>query len=303
MGSAARDQAIALIKLVPQLTSPSHKTVDGYAQWVQELPAGLSDDQKNLYLFMRAATWADAIKHVGFRDSDNPPSGISVDHPLGFTDPASHGYWHFVDAPFTSDSSKFPTATPVPNSAVQIVELRTHLASSDTALLKAYELIWLEHLVGDIHQPMHGVTRFVAGKSDAGGNSVAISLPKDLKAKFEASVPKGTKPNDPRELHAFWDDLPGELNAIVALGPAAEFGKGLAPAKADEVAVTDPSKWAASSFAMAKADGYAAPVGPGNASVAMTDAYYDRALADAKSQIALAGARLAKLLGDIWPEH
>ena len=33
----------------------------------------------------------------------------------------------------------------------------------------------------------------------------------------------------------------------------------------------------------------------------MTSAYFDTALGDGKAQIALAGARLAKMLDDIWP--
>jgi S1/P1 Nuclease len=306
MGPTARSNALTLIQMVPQLTSPKGTKVDGHAQWVKELPAGLSADQKNLFLFMRAATWADAIKHVGFQDSDDPPPADPVDKPLGFSDPASHGYWHFVDAGFTSDSSQV-LATPTPNAAVQIVELRKDLASGDAALLKAYELVWLEHLVGDIHQPLHGIRRFVGGNSDLGGNDVIITLPKDLKAKFEASLPAGAKPNDPSKLHAFWDDLPGEPDAIQALGPAVSFAKSLTAASAVDVQVTDPAVWALKSFNMAKSDAYQTPIGPGNRAAdgkpyLMTDAYYTAALADAKSQIALAGARLAKLLNDTWPE-
>jgi S1/P1 Nuclease len=306
MGPTARSQALTLIQMVPQLTSPKGTKVDGFAQWVTELPAGLSADQKNLFLFMRASTWADAIKHVGFQDSDNPPPNDAVDKPSGFSDLASHGYWHFVDMGLTADSSTV-LPTPTPNAAVQIVELRKDLASGDAAPLKAYELVWLEHLVGDIHQPLHGATRFVAGKSDIGGNDVTITLPKDLKAKFEASLPAGARTNDPRDLHAFWDDLPGEPNAIQALGPATDFAKSLTAASGAAVQVTDPAAWALESFNLAKSDAYRRPIGPGNKTASgkpymMTDAYYTTALADAKSQIALAGARLAKLLDDTWPE-
>jgi hypothetical protein len=35
----------------------------------------------------------------------------------------------------------------------------------------------------------------------------------------------------------------------------------------------------------------------------MSDAYYAQALKDADTQIALAGARLAKMLNDMWPEQ
>ena len=83
------------------------------------------------FLFMRAATWPDAIKHVGFTDSDDPPvGGPTTEKPIGFSDTASHGYWHFVDTGLTSDKSTV-LPTPAPNAAVQIVELRKDLASGD----------------------------------------------------------------------------------------------------------------------------------------------------------------------------
>src|SRR6266853_6404519 len=105
MNATARKKALDLISLVPQLTSPTQKKADGFAQWQTELPPGLSADDQNMFLFMRSATWADSIKHIGFHDSDDPPPGVTVDHPIGFSDTASHGYWHFVDNGLTSDKS------------------------------------------------------------------------------------------------------------------------------------------------------------------------------------------------------
>jgi hypothetical protein len=75
MSPAARTRAIALIKRVPTLQNPEKtRSIPGYAEWVMDLPAGLSADQKNLYLFMRAATWPDSIKHQWLHDSDTPPA-------------------------------------------------------------------------------------------------------------------------------------------------------------------------------------------------------------------------------------
>jgi hypothetical protein len=307
MNKTARSQALELIKTIPQLTSPNGKKVDGFNQWWAELPQGLSADDQNLFMFMRAATWADSIKHVGFKDSDVPPHGVTVDQPMGFNDTASHGYWHFVDNGFTSDHSTVE-GTPIPNAAVQILELRKDLAAETDAKLKAYELAWLEHLVGDIHQPLHGVTRFVAGKSDLGGNSVKITLSTTLKKKFLASRPQGAPGSAPSELHAFWDDLPGVTSDPArALRPAADFGKSLSAAPASDITDTNPNNWSTKSFDTAKSDGYVSPIGAGNTAsngkgFTITAAYYNHALSDAKSQVALAGARLAKMLNDIWPE-
>jgi hypothetical protein len=306
-----RLRVIALLQRVPTLSSPQNKSVPGYADWVKDLPAGLSQDDQNLYLFMRAATWPDSIKHVGFKDSDTPPSGVTDDVNIGYTDTASHGYWHFVDAGFASDSSNVP-ATPVPNAVTQIVAFRQAIGSTESDDLKSYDLIWLEHLVGDVHQPLHGTVRYFAGKGDEGGNTVQIKLPLSMEKQFEGTQSKSA----PRELHAFWDDLPGEGQPAAALPDAASFGQPLSSAPADKVADTDPSDWATESLTMAKADAYASPIGDGpqptgsqssgsrsgrassRSAYLITQAYYDKAMQDAKDRIAVAGARLAKLLNE-----
>jgi hypothetical protein len=294
-------RVIELLAMVPTLhNSDNTKSIPGYADWVNDLPAGLSQDDRNLYLFMRAATWPDTIKHQWLRDSDNPPAGNKSSEPaIGYTDTASHGYWHFVDAGFASDGSKVPD-TPTPNAATQIAALRTAIASTDASLdlLKSYELVWLEHMVGDIHQPLHGAVRFFANKGDAGGNDIKITMPTAMKKQFEGTLSKTA----PAELHAFWDDLPGEGEPAPAVPLAVTFAKAL-PAAQGDISDTDPDDWAKESLTIAEKDVYSAPIGKGLApaggsSYAITQAYYDTAMQDAKVRIALAGARLAKLLNE-----
>lgn len=305
MTPAVRKRVIALLKLVPALQNPNNppkgrqsKSIPGYKDWVAELPAGLSKDQKNLYLFMRAATWSDTIKHEWLKDSDTPPANITTDVNIGYTDTASHGYWHFIDAAFASDNSTLPP-TPVPNVATQIAALRAAIASKEPNLLKSYDLVWLEHLVGDIHQPLHGTARYYANQSDLGGNLVVIKLPVAMEKEFEGTLSKSA----PRELHAFWDDLPGEGDPAGSLPFAVSFAKALAVAQ-NGVADTDPADWAAESLAMAKQDAYEMPpIGKSpkpesGSSYAITQDYYNAAMQDAKDRIALAGARLAKLLNE-----
>ena len=301
MTPAARTRAIELIKLVPTLHNPDNtKLIPGFAEWVAELPTGLSQDDQNLYLFMRAATWPDTIKHEWLKDSDTPPKGMTTDVNIGFTDTASHGYWHFIDSGFASDTSTVPATPPVPNAATEIVALRGFIASNEDDPLKSYDLVWIEHLVGDIHQPLHGSTRYFAGADDAGGNDVKIRLTKAMRTAFEGTLSKSA----PDELHAFWDDLPGEGLPALALPQAAAYGKGLSQAAKTKVAVTDPAKWAAESLALAKRDAYASPIGAspkpaaGGASYLITTTYYNKAVRDAKRRVALAGARLAKLLNE-----
>jgi len=311
MKPATRTRILQLLKRIPAVHPTATKSIPGFNEWVSQLPRGLSEDEQNLFLFMRAATWPDTIKHVGFQDSDVPPPGVRQDVNIGFSDKASHGYWHFVDAGFASDHSTVP-ATPAPNARVQIIALREAIASSEDDDLKAYDLIWLEHLVGDIHQPLHGAVRFFNNQGDRGGNLVEITLPSDLKQKFGGSA--SSKP--PTELHAFWDDLPGEGEPDAALGEAETFAKALPSAPSAKVSDTDPTNWGLESFTLAKTDGYAPPIGKGpklasshhsrsrtgnvstGSSYLITDAYYQKAMQDAKDRIALAGARLAKLLDD-----
>lgn len=172
-------------------------------------------------------------------------------------------------------------------------------------------MIWLEHLVGDVHQPLHGTVRYFAGKGDEGANLVLIKLPLAMEKQFEGTQSKSS----PGELHAFWDDLPGEGQPAPALPEAISFAQPLPNAPADRVADTDPSDWATESLTMAKLDAYSSPIGAGlqpaapgsasksrgalsNSAYLITQAYYDKALQDAKDRIALAGARLAKLLNE-----
>jgi hypothetical protein len=296
-----KTRILALLKLVPTLhNADGSKSIPGYNDWVADLPSGLSQDQQNQYLFMRAATWPDSIKHQWLKDSDRPPANRKTEVNIGFTDNESHGYWHFVDAAFTSDQSKLP-ATPKPNAATQITALRGFIASNEEDALKAYDLVWLEHLVGDIHQPLHGSTRIFAGKSDQGGNAVPVKLPVAMQKNFEGSQSKSA----PRELHAFWDDLPGEGAPAAALPVAATFAGALPAAAAADIAIVDPNQWATESLGLAKKGAYVTPIGKGptasagsNTGNLITQTYYDSAMKDAKDRVALAGARLAKMLNE-----
>src|ERR1700761_5263971 len=118
LNPATRTRVIALLKKVPTLSDE----IPGYTEWVAQLPAGLSADQQNQFLFMRAATWADSIKHHGLHDSDTPPAGLTNEVHIGFGDEQSHGYWHFIDTPFTNDGEQLPD-TPAPNAVTQITAL------------------------------------------------------------------------------------------------------------------------------------------------------------------------------------
>src|SRR5262249_47503449 len=140
-----------------------------------------------MMIFIIAATWADRIKSApdyhadGTHDGNRPPNDPSASRNTGYDDFAQHKYWHFVDLPFTRDNTALPTI-PTPNAQTQITAFRAVLASNSPDKLKSYDLSWLLHLIGDVHQPLHSTTRVSASKPDGddGGNGVKLTSPANL---------------------------------------------------------------------------------------------------------------------------
>jgi hypothetical protein len=142
-----------------------------YDAWAQEG----SPDLRDKIVFMRAATWPDIIKgddqHVedGAPGSHgNRPSGTPDDHRnVGYSDASMHKYWHFIDKPFSTDGT--PTQPPEePNAQTQIATFRATLSPQSGASdeVRSYDLTWLLHLVGDVHQPLHATSRFIHVHTD-----------------------------------------------------------------------------------------------------------------------------------------
>jgi hypothetical protein len=257
----ARQQSARLLRLNPQ-----------YAQWVRGSPAARRDE----VAFLRAATWADAIKHLPqYRDDGERPAGPDAGRNIGYADHLQHRYWHFVDVPFSPDGTPLPPV-PAPNAATQIHAFSQVVGDpmADDAL-KSYDLTWLLHLVADIHQPLHAVSRFTQQlpHGDAGGNLVRLCAPPCRE-----------------ELHAFWDAALGSGGPGAALRLAQRL-----PAATPAAAAADQSVWLSESRLLAEREVYA-PLGPGPGPYHLTPAYRQRARQLARRQVALAGARLAHLL-------
>ena len=71
-----------------------------------------------------------------------------------------------------------PKEPPSVNAQSQIEVMRKALGDPSTSDdIKSYDLVWLIHLVGDVHQPMHAVARFTKPhrNGDAGGNLLTLS--------------------------------------------------------------------------------------------------------------------------------
>ena len=97
------------------------------------------------------------------------------------------------------------------------------------------------------------------------------------------------------EFHGFWDGVVGETKKETV---AANFAKTLEEANAVAASITDLDVWTSESFDLAKAGVYTAPIGAGLGPFTITSQYRTNALNVSRKQIALGGARLAKLIND-----
>ena len=271
---ATRERVNALLKLNPKYN-------DWAATVSQQVPNASAGD-KDLMIFMIAATWADQIKRdstytkEGGQNGNRPDGSPDPGKNTGYDDLLMHKYWHFIDTPFTTDGTTLPTI-PTPNAQERIALFRGVLASTTaTDALKSYDLTWLLHLVGDIHQPLHASTRVSSTDpdGDAGGNLVKLDCAKC-------------------QLHAFWDDLLGKQNDLKTVTKAA---RKLPKSNAELAAKSDEKDWIAESFQEAQQTVYSAPIAEGDGPFTLTTQYKKNAGKLAKQRVALAGTRLANLL-------
>ena len=264
LGDASRARVTSLLKLNPD-----------YAAWV----ADTSLPERDKIAFMRAATWADAIKsEAGYENDGNRPKGTEAARNIGYADHLQHRYWHFIDLPLSADGAPVqPPATP--NVQTQIHAFTVAIGSYEVGDdIKSYDLVWLEHLVGDAHQPLHATSRFSSSlpRGDQGGNLVALcARPCHV------------------ELHLYWDDILGTSRTpAAALTEASQLP---APSAA-AAGIADESVWIRESFDAARRYAYAAPIGDGPGPYSLDSNYREGALAEARERVVLAGLRLANLI-------
>jgi len=272
--------AVAYERLNPQTRARvSHllQLNPDYPKWIEHA----SGADRDRIAFVMAATWPDRIKsEPDYHNDGDRPSGPDTARNTGYTDHLQHRYWHFIDLPFSTDHTPL-NQPPVPNAQTQIAVFRRTLASREASdELKSYDLVWLLHLVGDVHQPLHTTSRFTRSQpdGDAGGNRVALCR----------------KPCR-NELHAFWDDIPGtEKSPVVAIRRAAH----LPEPDPHVAAVDDERQWIRESFSIAQNSVYIPPVGDGPGPWRLDGPYRAIAHQVTGQRLALAGARLAHVLNE-----
>jgi hypothetical protein len=254
----AKEQVDALIELNPS-----------YTQWI----AGVPKADRAEIAFIRAATWPDAIKSAPGYTNDTDLSAPEASQNIGYTDKLQHRYWHYIDVPFSDDGT--PLVQPDdPNARTEIAAFRDALTSPTTAAdIKSYDLAWLLHLVGDVHQPLHCTSRFSSGlpHGDRGGNEVHLC----------AAPCKD-------ELHAFWDNVVGTSTKA---GTARMAAGNLPSPQVDLAENLDESVWIDESFQAAKEAVYVTPIAAGAGPLTLTVEYRAADLRSQRSVWRSAGAR------------
>jgi hypothetical protein len=273
LDASVKGKVDALLKLNPD-----------YSKWA----AGARDEKTaKLYAFVHAATWADDIKRKEYGYTRDSVNSATAGQNIGYSDHSQHAYWHFKDINFSPDGTPLPPPKPVDlitQLKLMIMALPASFGASDD--VRSYDLVWILHLVGDAHQPLHAVARFTTPipNGDAGGNAESV-----IPATGETIA-----------LHAYWDRIFGGYSSPYGAVFDADADDGIANIAVNKAAaqISDPEAWIKESAEFAKQFAYAPPVSPGTNAVLLTREYESNARNIAHSQAALAAARLAILIND-----
>jgi hypothetical protein len=220
---AVKDRADTLLKLNPD-----------YAHWIAGAPVGMEKQ----YAFVHAATWADDIKtEPDYYDDRVTDSTAGQNVPYAHL---KHSYWHYKDVLYSPDETTLPMPDPVDavtQLKLMIAKLPGLSGASDD--LRSYDLVWVLHLVGDLHQPLHAVGRYTAEISGPGG---------DRGGNLEMVTPAT---GETLPLHFYWDRMFGGYSSVFgAITDADDQNNGLKNVTADaaKALILDPDVWVQESF-------------------------------------------------------
>ena len=237
-------------------------------------------------LFVQAARWPDLIRGDR-RFFDETKNERPTRKLRGFPDMMKHRPWHFKDEGFREGGA----SADLPDDGGDNAQAKIHEfeqligMSSESAAHRAYDLAWLEHLVGDVHQPLHCATRVTSTfpEGDRGGNLFVI-------APFHVPEVDSAVKN----LHSFWDDVLGADTTLAAVRALAAEAEASSPAEsADDLNEAD---WVGESFGDAKTVAYKPLTDQGVTAPVVSQDYFNNAHALALTRMKLAGHRLAAVI-------
>ena len=228
--------------------------------------------------FLAAAVWPDTIKGDARFWDDTRKDAHATDLIPGFPDMKRHTNWHYYDTPYAPDGAE-PGHQDPPHALSELPRLIREIGKAPQASA-AYDLPWIEHVEGDLHQPLHCVSRFLKSQpnGDAGGNGVILG--------------------ERRNLHSLWDGAAGSdtSDAYITKYAADAIAAHPAPKHIEK----NPKKWIQEGFELSKSQVYTFgnETGSREHPLNLPESYSENAKRVAQAQIALAGYRLAAVLND-----
>ena len=205
--------------------------------------------------------------------------------------------WHYVDYAFYDGVPDDGRVGPEPENALARIywAVNTLREGKGTPKRDAEVLGFLYHLVGDVHQPLHTISRVTAAHpdGDAGGNLFKIQMAGQSRV---------------GNLHAFWDAAGGAFGFNSPKRPLDQAGRDRILALAQEVMKenpaesmpesqeTDPHTWVMESNRLAREVVYRNINDGGEPS----KAYTDEAQKLSRKRLALAGYRLAAVVNSLF---
>lgn len=246
------------------------------------LPYGSrSAESRKREYFMLMATWADIIRDKAF-----PVRAKNYDR----------GDWHYNNTFWKFEKGGVVMIDNMPKTGLamdKIAEFATLIRGNATDAEKAVAIAWLEHLIGDMHQPLHASGKVAPSTPDGdrGGNSFLLT-------------PKGTPRDQQENLHWFWDSIIGRnipnndkcdadyidpiAQDIIRLFPAEKFRDRMLPG--------DFEGWKKESVKFATTDVYRGI----EFFQSPSDKYKKKALEIAQERLALAGYRMGDLFNEVF---
>jgi hypothetical protein len=242
-----------------------------------------SDEARKREFFMIAATWPDIIRDRNFE------TRYKKYH---------HSNWHYTDTAWTVKDGKVQLVSLPSEGGLaleKIIEFIKLESSGAKDADRAIAVAWLEHLVGDIHQPLHASARITdqEPKGDQGGNTFLLT-------------PVGTPRDKQENIHWFWDSIvvrndPNDKDECDAdyIDPIArDIMKKYPFTKMESrFALGDPEQWKRESFEIASTKVYTPDL---KRNEMPSPAYRKAAMKVAEERLALAGYRMGALFNQLF---
>jgi hypothetical protein len=174
MSPAARDAVIKVLRAAPEDSDIS----------AFYLPGPEPEQARKMQYFMLMATWADIVRE---RSLENRYKKYHKSN------------WHYDDTFWKQVGNTAEEVKGAEEGGVAIDRLIVYdkvIKSNASDAEKAIAIAWIEHLVGDIHQPLHTSARITdrEPKGDQGANLFLLT-------------PEGTPRENQQNLHWFWDSI------------------------------------------------------------------------------------------------